>query len=199
MALGVGYVLGRQRKMRMAVMLATAAAAGGVGGLGGAALRRGVKMLGSSEALSKVAPQLGEIADMGSDLVTVGKSAAKEAVNNRIGSLSDSLHERAEFVRDPGAAVAGAGEAARAGAGEAAERLRRRGREPAGKEGTGAIGEEESEFEQPDEPGDDERPAPTRQRTASRARLPLSGREVSRMAQGVKEGRGTGPMDRGRA
>jgi hypothetical protein len=170
LALGIGYVLGRRRKMRMAMILATAAAAGGVGGLGGTALRRGMKMLGSSEAVKKVAPQLGEIADMGSDLLTVGKSAAKEAVNNRIGSLSDSLHERAEFVRDPGAAVAGAGEAARAGAGEAVSRVRRRGQEPAGDESADAIGEEESGFEESDEPEDDERPAPTRRRTATRGR-----------------------------
>ena len=37
LALGVGYVLGRRRKMRLTTMLAVAAAAGGAGGAGGAA------------------------------------------------------------------------------------------------------------------------------------------------------------------
>src|SRR5690349_16853903 len=114
LALGVGYVLGRRRKMRMATVMAAAAATGGLGGLGGAALRRGMKMAGSTEVLSKFAPQLGELADtVRSDLMDAGKAAATAAVTNRIESLTDSLHERAELVRDPGAVVTGAGKAAR--------------------------------------------------------------------------------------
>lgn len=120
LALGVGYVLGRRRKMRMATVMAAAAATGSIGGLGGMALKRGVKMLGSTEALGKFAPQLGELADtVRGDLVDAGKSAATAALTNRIESLTDSLHERAEMVRDPGAAVSGAGKAARSGAGKA--------------------------------------------------------------------------------
>jgi hypothetical protein len=173
LALGVGYVLGRRRKMGMATVLAGAAATGGVAGLSGALLRRGMKMLGSTEALSKVAPQVGEIADtVRGDLVTVAKAAATEAVSNRIGSLSDSLHERAELVRNPGAAAADAGDAARSGAGEASKRLRRRGQEAAGDEDADMpASEEESDFEEPDELEDDEREAAPRQaRTATRRR-----------------------------
>jgi hypothetical protein len=172
LALGVGYVLGRRRKMRMTTVLAAAALTGGFGGLAGAALRRGMKMLGSSEALSKVAPQLGEIADtVGGDLLTVGKEAATSAVSNRIGSLSDSLHERAELVRNPGAAAAGAGEAARAGASEATSRLRRRGAEAAGEDVHASSGDEQPDFEEPDEPADDERKAaPTERKTSTRRR-----------------------------
>jgi hypothetical protein len=60
LALGVGYVLGRRRKMRLTTVVAAATATGGLGGL---ALKRGVKMAGSSEALGKFAPQLGELAE----------------------------------------------------------------------------------------------------------------------------------------
>jgi hypothetical protein len=119
LALGVGYILGRRRKMRLTTMLAVGAATGGVGGLGGAALRRGMKMLGSTEAVGKFAPQLGELADtVRSDLMDAGKAAATAAVTNRIESLTDSLQERAEMVRDPAAAADSAGKAARSGAGK---------------------------------------------------------------------------------
>jgi len=121
LALGVGYLLGRRRKMRLTTMLAVGAATGGVGGLGGAALRRGMKMLGSTEAVGKFAPQLGELADtVRSDLIDAGKAAAAAAVTSRIESLTDSLQERAEMVRDPAAAADSAGKAARSGAGKAA-------------------------------------------------------------------------------
>ena len=121
LALGVGYVLGRRRKMRLTTMLAVGAATGGVGGLGGAALKRGMKMLGSTEAVGKFAPQLGELADtVRSDLMDAGKAAATAAVTSRIESLTDSLQERADMVRDPAAAADSAGKAARSGAGKAA-------------------------------------------------------------------------------
>jgi hypothetical protein len=178
LALGVGYVLGRRHKMRMATMLAAAAATGGLGGLGGAALRRGVKMLGSTEALGKFTPQLGELAEsVRGDLVDAGKAAATAALTNRIESLTDSLHERAEMVRDPASAATGAGKAARSGAGKAARsgadkarsatagatRRSRRGQE-ADEEVDESNGEEEryaEDLEEPDgyEPGSDEEEA----------------------------------------
>ncbi len=162
LALGVGYLLGRRRKMRLTTMLAAAAATGGLGGLGGAALRRGTKMLGSTEALGKFAPQLGELADtVRSDLVDAGKAAATAAVTSRIESLTDSLQERAEMVRDPAAAATSAGKAARSGAGKAARsaagatRRPRRGRDEAADEEAGELnGEGESYLEEADEPED---------------------------------------------
>lgn len=171
-ALGAGYLLARRRKTRMTTMLAAAAAAGGLG-LGGAALRRGVKTLGSSEAVGKVAPQLGEIADMvRGDLLTAGRAAAIAAVSNRIESLSDSLHERAELVRDPGAAAAGADEDARTGAGKAMRGARRRGRRAVGDEDASAPGDEkEPGSEEPDESEADEpEAAPRRRRSTGRPR-----------------------------
>ena len=106
LALGVGYVLGRRRKMRLTMMLAAAAASGGLGGVGGGALRRGMKMLGSTEALGKVSPQLAEIVDtVRGDLLDAGKAAAVAAATNRIGSLTDTLHERAQSIREPAEAM----------------------------------------------------------------------------------------------
>ena len=112
LAIGVGYLLGRRRKLRTATIIAAGAATGGLGSLGGAALRRGVSKLGSSDALGSLGPQLGGIAEtVRGDLLDAGKAAAMAAVSNRIESLSDSLHDRAAAVRDPAAAAAEAGDA----------------------------------------------------------------------------------------
>ena len=105
-AIGVGYLLGRRKKFRMATMLAAATAVGGTT-VGGIALKRGMKMLGSSDALQKVAPQLGQLTDVvRGDLLAAGKAAASSALSNRMDALTDSLHDRAERVRNPEAAVA---------------------------------------------------------------------------------------------
>jgi hypothetical protein len=156
-----------------------------------------VKMLGSSEALSKFAPQLGELADtVRGDLMDAGRAAATAAVTNRIESLTDSLHERAELVRDPEAAVAGAGKAARSGAGKAAgaaasatRRPRRRqevadedeAAEPSGDEELYAEDLDEQEGYEPDaeepeaeeEETDESEAAPVRRRT-TRRRSPVA-------------------------
>ena len=139
LAVGVGYVLGRRRKMRVATMLALGAATGGLGGLGPAVLKRGMKYLGSTDVAGALGPQVNEIVStIRGDLLDAGKAAATSAVSSRIDSLSDTLHDRAETFRNPEAAVAGAGEAVgQAGetvgrAGGSVGRLRRR--RPAGDE-----------------------------------------------------------------
>lgn len=111
-ALGVGYLLGRRRKLRMAMFMAAATAVGRTD-IGSAVLKRGVKMLGSTEALGKIAPQLTEIADtVRGDLLTAGKAAATAAVSNQVDSLTDSIHARAERLRNPADTVEDVGEAA---------------------------------------------------------------------------------------
>ncbi|HEX8008959.1 MAG TPA: hypothetical protein VF482_21320, partial [Trebonia sp.] len=83
-ALGVGYVLGRRRRLRAATVMAVATAAGGTS-LGTMLLRRGTKYLGSTDAIGKLAPQAGEIVDVvRGDLISAGKAAATAAVNNRV-------------------------------------------------------------------------------------------------------------------
>lgn len=159
LAVGAGYLLGRRRKMRLATIVAAGAATGGLGSLGGGLLKKGVKMLGSTEALGKVAPQLGDLADtFRGDLIDAGKAAATAAVTNRIESLTDSLHERAELIREPGEAAAGAAggatKAARKGAGEATRRVRR-GR-PSARDEEPDEPRDEDELRDEDEPRDEE-------------------------------------------
>jgi hypothetical protein len=115
-AIGIGYVLGRHRKFRTAAMVAAGMTFGGTT-VGSLILKRGMKMLGSTEAIQKVAPQLGDLADtVRGDLVSAGKAAATAAVSNRVNALTDSLHDRAERVRNPADTVAeGTEEAAEAG------------------------------------------------------------------------------------
>ncbi len=166
LALGVGYVLGRRRKMRLATMLAVGAATGGIGRLGPAAVRRGAKYLGSTDIAGALGPQVGEIVStIRGDLLDAGKAAAAAAVSSRIESLSDNLHERAETLRDPEAAVAGAGEAVgkagkqtvgRAGE-ETVGRLRRRGRRADVEEDAERDEEERSNGEEERSNGEEER------------------------------------------
>lgn len=141
-AIGIGYLLGRRKKLRTATLLAAATAAGG-SAVAGPALRRGMKMLSNTEALNKIAPQLGELAEtVSGDLLGAGKAAAAAALSNRVDALTDSLHSRAERLRNPEAVVADgadqaaeagraggrAGRRAAAGAGGAARRAAGRGR-----------------------------------------------------------------------
>jgi hypothetical protein len=141
-AIGVGYLLGRRKKFRTATLMAAATAVGGTT-VGGLVLRRGMKMIGNTEALNKLAPQLGDLADtVRGDLLGAGKAAASAAVSNRVDALTDSLAGRAERLRNPEATVAEgaeqaaeagraggrAGRRAAAGAGSAARRAAGRGR-----------------------------------------------------------------------
>jgi hypothetical protein len=136
LAVGVGYVLGRRRKMRLATMIAIGAATGGLGGLATAALKRGGKFLSSTDIAGALGPQVGEIVGtVRGDLMEAGKAAAMAALSSRIDSLSDTIHDRADILKDPGAAVSGARDTVgRAGdetvgrAGSAVGKLRRRGR-----------------------------------------------------------------------
>lgn len=124
LAIGVGYILGRRRKMRLATMLAIGAATGGAARLGPIAMKQGAKMLGKTDIAGALGPQVTEIVDtVRGDLIDAAKGAASAAVTNRIDSLSDSLHDRAETLRNPEAAVGKAGETVGKASG-----LRRRGR-----------------------------------------------------------------------
>jgi hypothetical protein len=130
-ALGVGYVLGRRRKRRLAIMLGTAALMSGSGGPAGQLIRGGAKMVGSTlgkaDVLGKVSPEVGEITGLiRGDLLEAGKGAAKAAVTSRIDSLTDRLHDQAETMRS----AAEAGSAAVDATGDVA-------REAGGREETG--------------------------------------------------------------
>lgn len=179
LALGVGYVLGRRRKMRLTTMLAIGAATGGIGGVGGAAVKRGMRMLGSAEALGKVAPQLGEIADtVRGDLLDAGKAAAVAVATNRIGSLTDSLHEHAQRIREPAGAVA---ERAGAVTEQAAGRIPRQRRHAAASDEDFETSRDEAgEPENGDQAEADEVRGSGRRATPARRRTDRAGSAVTR-------------------
>jgi len=149
LALGVGYILGRNRKMRLATMLAIGAATGGAAKLGPAALRQGTKYLGKTDIAGALGPQVTEIVStVRGELLDAAKGAAAAAVTSRIDTLSDSLHDRAETLRNPEAAVGKVGETAGETVGRAGETvgrasgLRRRRREAGVEDEADRDGEE---------------------------------------------------------
>ena len=102
LGLAAGYLLGRNRRMRLAIMLDAAAVTGGIGGAGGQLLRRGTELVASSEVMSGISPAVGEITGMiRGELADTAKSAALAAVSSRIDSLSDNLHSQTEALQHP--------------------------------------------------------------------------------------------------
>ncbi|MER7008166.1 hypothetical protein ABT297_34675 [Dactylosporangium sp. NPDC000555] len=95
LAAGVGYLLGRQHKLRWGLVLAAAAAAGRISGPGDI-LQRGVRALSGSK-------ELGRLTELGAPLVAAGKDAARTAVTGQIESVTDRLRERTDLLRRPGA------------------------------------------------------------------------------------------------
>ena len=133
LAIGVGYILGRRRKTRLVTMLAAGAAVGGAAKVGPAALRQGNKYLGKTDIAGALGPQLTEIVEtVRGELLDAAKGAAAAAVTNRIDSLSDNLHDRAETLKNPEAAVGKVGETAGETVGQAGETVGRAGRKLGG-------------------------------------------------------------------
>jgi hypothetical protein len=102
LAIGAGYLLGRKRRLRLALIVASAAATGRVGDVAAKALKGGGSAATSSEALGKLSPELSKVmGTMRGELADAGKAAVQAAVASRIESLTDSLHDRAEGLRNP--------------------------------------------------------------------------------------------------
>ncbi|SDZ10091.1 hypothetical protein SAMN05444365_105320 [Micromonospora pattaloongensis] len=91
-AVGIGYLLGRRRKLQLALTLGAAAAAGRLSGDSGRLLRRGTESLLSS-------PELGKLSGLSRPLVGAAKAAAMTAVSSRVDAFSDQLQDRAEMLR----------------------------------------------------------------------------------------------------
>lgn len=183
LAVGAGYLLGRTHKTKLALGLAAVAATGKFGGVSGQLIKRGTKLLGSTDALGKLSPQLTEVTDViRNDLVDAGKAAALTAVRGRIDRLSDRIQDQADTLREGGDLLGAGGllggddgddgderprrrrrgddgeERPRRRGGDAARRRRRDEEEPAGDE-------DAEDFDEPadeDEPvrGEDEEPEP---------------------------------------
>lgn len=91
---GIGYVLGRTRKMRFALSLAGAALAKRSSGLPGELLGRGTELLKSS-------PELAELTDtVRGELVGAVRSAAVTAASNRIDALNTRLQQGSAIVSE---------------------------------------------------------------------------------------------------
>ncbi|TDP94097.1 hypothetical protein EV186_106491 [Labedaea rhizosphaerae] len=84
---GIGYLLGRTKKMRLALMLGAAGAAGRSGTSPGALVRGGLKQLGSVPEFSKLTEMARE------ELLSAAKSAAVSAASQRIDLLSERIQE----------------------------------------------------------------------------------------------------------
>jgi hypothetical protein len=156
-ALGVGYMLGRRRKMRLATMLALGAATGGAAKLGPAAMRQGAKYIGKTDIAGALGPQVTEIVDtVRGELLDAAKAAAAAAVTSRIDSLSDNLHERAETLKNPEAAVGKVGETAGETVGRAGETVGRAGGKVGGLRRRGRAADiEDADIEDEAEPDRD--------------------------------------------
>jgi hypothetical protein len=106
LAVGAGYLLGRTKKLKMALAVGSLVA--------GKKLNLSPKMLADvvNQQL-KSNPQFQEIGDqLRQDLRGVGKAATGAMVERRMSSLADRLHSRTDRVRDQlsGAAPQGSGE-----------------------------------------------------------------------------------------
>jgi hypothetical protein len=182
LGVAVGYLLGRSKKMRLALMLAAAGASGRLGGTPGELLQRGTKALASS-------PEVGKVVDnLRGELVDALRAAAVTAASSRIDALSDRLQERAT------------GKPA-----EAADELRRRVRgrpdeeEPEGAgEEMAAEGEEGEEEEEEREPAPRQRRAPAEERPRRAPRDESEEDERAGRRRAVGAGSGRAPIRRTR-
>ncbi|GGM44583.1 hypothetical protein ACFFX1_42790 [Dactylosporangium sucinum] len=154
LAAGIGYLLGRQHKLRWGLLLAAAAASGRLSRPGGL-LQHGVRALSS-------APELRKLGELGAPLVSATKDAARTAVTSRIGSVSDRLRERTDALRS--------GEGEEPEEEEEPRRARRRRPEPEPADEY-ERDEEEDEYEEPEE--EEEERAPVTAGARSRGRPPV--------------------------
>ncbi|SCL40233.1 hypothetical protein GA0074692_5690 [Micromonospora pallida] len=91
LAVGLGYVLGRRRRLRTALTLAAAVAAG--------RMSRDPAGLSKLGELLPGSPHLHSLSRLGAPLVGAGRAAAAAAVGSGIDSVSDRLRSRADALR----------------------------------------------------------------------------------------------------
>ncbi|MFC7545272.1 hypothetical protein [Plantactinospora sp. GCM10030261] len=89
-AVGVGYVLGRRRKLRAALLLGAAAATGQLGRVPGGRLLGGAH----TEPAGEGSPG-GAVARLGS----AGRTAARSALSRPVDAFAERLNEKAEALR----------------------------------------------------------------------------------------------------
>src|ERR1700754_2533202 len=92
MAVGLGYLLGRRKKMRTAVAVGAAIAAGRFSRDPMSLLQRGGELLGNSSVL-------GQVSGLTKPLTAAGKAAAAGVVSRQIDSVGDRIKRRADALR----------------------------------------------------------------------------------------------------
>ncbi|WP_156056425.1 hypothetical protein [Streptosporangium roseum] len=171
LAVGAGYLLGRNRRLRMAIALAAAGATGRLGASGSDLVQQALKKLGTIPELEKI------VDSVRGELFEVGKAAAKAAATKQVDTLTSKLHERADMLRTTGKPE----EAEEEEEEEQEPAPKRRGRqagkareeEPEEEEEEEDLEEEEPEEEEEEEP----EPAPRRRPSAARRRPAAKARE----------------------
>ncbi|MEU1049234.1 DNA primase [Streptomyces sp. NPDC005897] len=162
LAVGAGYLLGRTKKLKLAVAVGTM-----VAGKKMNLTPKGIAELVSGQLQNN--PQFKEIGDqLRTDLRGVGKAASGAMVERQIDALADRLHGRTAEVRDQLSGVASRAP----GVGSDDSRDRDRDSEDS-EDSEDAQYEETGEREEPDEREDAEEPeerrAPRRERPARKA------------------------------
>jgi hypothetical protein len=94
-AVGVGYLMGRRRKMRLALTLAAAGASRRLGKTPGGLVKEGTKLLSTSPEVKALTETVR------GRLVEAGKAAAVTAASSQIDALSDRLQRRSDALRRP--------------------------------------------------------------------------------------------------
>ena len=89
LGVGIGYFLGRTKKMRLAMMLAGAGMTGKLPSNPQELLQRSASMLGSSPEINKITESVR------GELVHAARAAAVTAASNRIDALNERLQSRA--------------------------------------------------------------------------------------------------------
>ena len=123
-------------------------------------MRQGAKYVGKTDIAGALGPQVTEIVNtVRGELLDAAKGAAAAAVTSRIDTLSDSLHERAETLKNPEAAVGKVGETAGETVGRVGETVGRAGGKVGGlrRRGREADVDDEAEPDRDAEQGDDGR------------------------------------------
>ncbi|MFC0503788.1 hypothetical protein [Micromonospora costi] len=100
LAAGLGYLVGRRRKLRVALALAAAVAAGRASMHPGGLLKRGADLL-------QAHPHLASVGRLGGPLAVAGKAAASAAAGNGIDAISGKLRDSADTLRRRSAGLTG--------------------------------------------------------------------------------------------
>ncbi len=94
LAVGAGYLLGRTRRMRLALMLAGAGLTGKFPARPGDLVAHGLKSLGTSDQVTNLTDQLR------GELLSAARAAALAAATNRVDALNDRIQGIASPATD---------------------------------------------------------------------------------------------------